>query len=97
MEDLKPLGVRDGAKLAGGPLGSMPRRSKGYGKGSIVGTGERLEHGALWHARAAAMRCRDVLGGFPPPPPPEKGRLCRPRKKVGAAGVRPRCTRHRPC
>jgi hypothetical protein len=78
MEDLKPLGVEMAQKLLAA-LGVEAKQVEGYGKGSIVGTGGELEHGALWHA-PGGYAMRDVLGGAKAIVPSTK--------KVGAAGVR---------
>jgi hypothetical protein len=78
MEDLKPLGLEMAQKLLAA-LGVEAQQVEGYGKGSIVGTGGELEHGALWHA-PGGYAMRDVLGGAKAIVPSTK--------KVGAAGVR---------
>lgn len=78
MEDLKPLGLEMAQKLLAA-LGVETKQIEGYGKGSIVGTGGELEHGALWHA-PGGYAMRDVLGGAKAIVPSTK--------KVGAAGVR---------
>ncbi|MGE4244722.1 MAG: amino acid synthesis family protein, partial [Parvibaculaceae bacterium] len=52
---------------------------EGYGKGSIVGTGGELEHGALWHA-PGGYGMREVLGGAMAIVPSTK--------KVGGPGTR---------
>ena len=78
MEDLKPLGVAMAQKLLAA-LGVEAAQVEGYGKGSIVGTGGELEHGALWHA-PGGYAMRDVLGG--------SKAIVPSTKKVGAAGVR---------
>jgi len=78
MEDLKPLGVEMAQKLLAA-LEVEAKQVEGYGKGSIVGTGGELEHGALWHA-PGGYAMRDVLGGAKAIVPSTK--------KVGAAGVR---------
>jgi hypothetical protein len=78
MEHLKPLGVEMAQKLLAA-LGVEAKQVEGYGKGSIVGTGGELEHGALWHA-PGGYAMRDVLGGAKAIVPSTK--------KVGAAGVR---------
>ncbi|MFT6091616.1 amino acid synthesis family protein [Sulfitobacter sp.] len=78
MEDLKPLGLEMAQKLLTA-LGVEAKQVEGYGKGSIVGTGGELEHGALWHA-PGGYAMRDVLGGAKAIVPSTK--------KVGAAGVR---------
>ncbi len=78
MEDLKPLGLEMAQKLLAA-LGVEAKQIEGYGKGSIVGVGGELEHGALWHA-PGGYAMRDVLGGAKAIVPSTK--------KVGAAGVR---------
>ena len=77
MEDLKPLGLEMAQKLLAA-LGVEAKQVEGYGKGSIVGTGGELEHGALWHA-PGGYAMRDVFGAKAIVPS---------TKKVGAAGVR---------
>lgn len=77
MEDLKPLGLDMAQRLAAA-LGGADK-IQGYGKGSIMGTGGELEHGALWHA-PGGYAMREVLGGAKAIVPSSK--------KVGAAGVR---------
>ncbi|MBQ0804556.1 MULTISPECIES: amino acid synthesis family protein [unclassified Sulfitobacter] len=78
MEDLKPLGLEMAQKLLAA-LGVEADQIEGYGKGSIVGVGGELEHGALWHA-PGGYAMRGVLGGAKAIVPSTK--------KVGAAGVR---------
>ena len=78
MEDLKPLGLEMAQKLLAA-LGVEATQIEGYGKGSIVGVGGELEHGALWHA-PGGYAMRDVLGGAKAIVPSTK--------KVGAVGVR---------
>ena len=78
MEDLKPLGLEMAQKLLAA-LGDEADQIEGYGKGSIVGVGGELEHGALWHA-PGGYAMRGVLGGAKAIVPSSK--------KVGAAGVR---------
>lgn len=77
MEDLKPLGLEMAQRLAA-MLGGA-ENVEGYGKGSIVGVGGELEHGALWHA-PGGYGMREVLGGAKAIVPSSK--------KVGAAGTR---------
>jgi hypothetical protein len=78
MEDLKPLGL-DLARRLLAALGGDPKRIEGYGKGSLVGAGGELEHGALWHA-PGGYAMREVLGG---------ARAIVPSaKKVGGVGAR---------
>lgn len=78
MEDLKPLGL-DLAKRLLALLGGDPARIEGYGKGSLVGAGGELEHGALWHA-PGGYAMREVLGGAKAIVPSSK--------KVGGVGAR---------
>jgi hypothetical protein len=78
MEDLKPLGLELAQRLLAA-LGGDPRRIEGYGKGTLVGAGGELEHGALWHA-PGGYAMREVLGG---------ARAIVPSaKKVGGVGAR---------
>lgn len=60
MEALKPLGI-DLTKRLVDALGGDPRAIQAYGKGSIVGTGGELEHGALWHV-PGGYSMREILG-----------------------------------
>lgn len=78
MEDLKPLGL-DLAKRLLALLGGDPARIECYGKGSLVGAGGELEHGALWHA-PGGYAMREVLGGAKAIVPSSK--------KVGGVGAR---------
>jgi len=78
MEDLKPLGL-DLAQRLLALLGGDPARIEGYGKGSLVGAGGELEHGALWHA-PGGYAMREVLGGARAIVPSSK--------KVGGIGAR---------
>jgi hypothetical protein len=78
MEDLKPLGL-DLARRLLAALGGDPRRIEGYGKGTLVGAGGELEHGALWHA-PGGYAMREVLGGAKAIVPSAK--------KVGGVGAR---------
>lgn len=78
MEDLKPLGL-DLAQRLLAVLGGDPARIEGYGKGSLVGAGGELEHGALWHA-PGGYAMREVLGGAKAIVPSSK--------KVGGVGAR---------
>lgn len=78
MKDLEPLGL-DLAKRLVALLGGDAAVVQGYGKGSIVGAGGELEHGALWHA-PGGYAMRDVLGGAKAIVPSAK--------KVGAVGTR---------
>jgi hypothetical protein len=78
MEDLKPLGL-DLARRLLAALGGDPARIEGYGKGTLVGAGGELEHGALWHA-PGGYAMREVLGGARAIVPSSK--------KVGGVGAR---------
>ena len=78
MEDLKPLGVEMATKLLAA-LGGDAAAIEGYGKGSIVGGGGELEHGALWH-NPGGYAMREALGGAKAIVPSSK--------KVGGPGAR---------
>lgn len=78
MEDLKPLGLMMARRLLA-DLGGDPAGIEGYGKGSLVGAGGELEHGALWHA-PGGYAMREVLGGAKAIVPSSK--------KVGGLGAR---------
>lgn len=78
MEDLKPLGLAMARGLVEA-LGGKPGIVEGYGKGSIVGSGGEVEHGALWHA-PGGYGMREVLGGAMAIVPSTK--------KVGGPGTR---------
>lgn len=78
MDDLKPLGLELAQRLLAA-LGGDPKRIEGYGKGSLVGAGGELEHGALWHA-PGGYAMREVLGGAKAIVPSSK--------KVGGVGTR---------
>lgn len=60
MEALKPLGLTMSRKLIDA-LGGDPKRIEAYGKGSLVGIGGELEHGALWHV-PGGYAMRELLG-----------------------------------
>jgi hypothetical protein len=77
MDDLRPLGL-DMAKQLADALGG-PDKIEGYGKGSLVGAGGELEHGALWHA-PGGYAMREILSGTKAIVPSSK--------KVGAMGAR---------
>ena len=77
MEDLKPLGV-DMAQRLLDMLGG-PDKIEGYGKGSLVGGGGELEHGALWHA-PGGYAMRQLLG--------TANAIVPSSKKVGGVGAR---------
>ena len=77
MEDLKPLGL-DMAQRLLDMLGG-PDNIEGYGKGSLVGEGGELEHGALWHA-PGGYAMRQLLG--------TANAIVPSSKKVGGVGAR---------
>ena len=78
MKDLEPLGLEMAKRLID-ILGGDPARVQGYGKGSIVGQGGELEHGALWHVPGGyAMRA--ALG--------DAKAIVPSSKKVGGPGTR---------
>ena len=77
MEDLKPLGL-DMAQRLLDMLGG-PDKIEGYGKGSLVGEGGELEHGALWHA-PGGYAMRQLLG--------TANAIVPSSKKVGGVGAR---------
>ncbi len=60
MEALEPVGV-DMAHRLRAAMGIAVKRIEGYGKGSIVGSGGELEHGALWHV-PGGYAMRELLG-----------------------------------
>ena len=60
MEALEPVGV-DMAHRLRSAMGIAVERIEGYGKGSIVGSGGELEHGALWHV-PGGYAMRELLG-----------------------------------
>ena len=57
MEALEPVGV-DMAHRLRAAMGIAVERIEGYGKGSIVGSGGELEHGALWHVPGGVTQPR---------------------------------------
>lgn len=59
MAALNPVGV-DMAQRLLDAMGVAPQRIEGYGKGSIVGSGGEIEHGALWHV-PGGYAMRDLL------------------------------------
>lgn len=61
MDALKPLGLEMAKKLVAA-LGGDVRRIDAYGKGTIVGSGGEIEHGAFWHV-PGGYAMREVLGG----------------------------------
>lgn len=78
MDDLRPLGLEMAQKL----LAAMQVSAadiEGYGKGSIVGSGGEIEHGALWH-NPGGYAMREVLN--------DTKAIVPSTKKVGAAGTR---------
>lgn len=77
MKDLEPLGLEMAQQLAAA-LGGADK-IEGYGKGSLVGAGGELEHGALWHS-PGGYAMRGVLGNAKAIVPSSK--------KVGGAGAR---------
>ncbi|NIZ61518.1 hypothetical protein DL239_11065 [Sedimentitalea sp. CY04] len=77
MEDLKPLGLEMAQRLLD-MLGG-PDKIEGYGKGSLVGEGGELEHGALWHA-PGGYAMRQLLG--------TANAIVPSSKKVGGVGAR---------
>jgi hypothetical protein len=60
MDDLKPLGLEASTKLLAA-LGGDTEAIEAYGKGSLVGAGGELEHGALWHV-PGGYAMRELLG-----------------------------------
>jgi hypothetical protein len=77
LDDLRPLGIEMAAKLVDA-IGDAAL-VEGYGKGSLVGAGGELEHGALWHA-PGGYAMRELIGGSKAIVPSSK--------KVGAMGAR---------
>ncbi|SLN25537.1 hypothetical protein TRL7639_00891 [Falsiruegeria litorea R37] len=77
MEDLKPLGLQMAQKLL--DILGGPENIEGYGKGSLVGEGGELEHGALWHA-PGGYAMRQLLGNA--------NAIVPSSKKVGGVGAR---------
>ncbi|PCJ09713.1 MAG: hypothetical protein COB16_03200 [Rhodobacteraceae bacterium] len=77
MEDLKPLGVQMAERLLD-MLGGADK-IEGYGKGSLIGEGGELEHGALWHA-PGGYAMRQLLG--------TANAIVPSSKKVGGVGAR---------
>lgn len=77
MKDLEPLGLSMAQDLVAA-LGGADK-IEGYGKGSLVGAGGELEHGALWHS-PGGYAMRGVLGNAKAIVPSSK--------KVGGAGAR---------
>lgn len=80
MVDLKPIGEEMARRLLDA-MGGDAAIIEGYGKGSVVGAGGELEHGALWH-QPGGYAMRDLLGE-------ERSRAIVPStKKVGGPGTR---------
>jgi hypothetical protein len=77
MEALKPLGLRMARRLVEA-LGGDATRIEAYGKGTVVGIGGELEHGAFWHV-PGGYAMREVLGGAKAIVPSSK--------KIGVAGT----------
>ena len=77
MDVLRPLGLEMATKL----VDAMGDASliEGYGKGSLVGAGGELEHGALWHA-PGGYAMRELIGG--------SKAIVPSAKKVGGVGAR---------
>lgn len=78
MKDLEPLGLEMANRLIAA-LGGDASLIQGYGKGSIVGQGGELEHGALWHV-PGGYAMREALGNAKAIVPSTK--------KVGGPGTR---------
>ena len=78
MEALKPVGLEMARRLIDA-LGGSPGNIEAYGKGSIVGSGGELEHGALWHA-PGGYGMRELLG--------DAKAIVPSTKKVGGFGAR---------
>ena len=77
-DELRDLGRNLGNRLIDA-LGGDPDVIDGYGKGTIVGDGGELEHGAIWHIPGGGGM-REALG---------KGEAIVPStKKVGGIGAR---------
>ncbi len=77
MEALKPLGLLMARRLVEA-LGGDAARIEAYGKGTVVGIGGELEHGAFWHV-PGGYGMREVLGGAKAIVPSSK--------KIGVAGT----------
>jgi hypothetical protein len=83
MDALNPVGA-DMARRLLDAMGVPPQRIEGYGKGSIVGAGGEIEHGALWHV-PGGYAMRDLLQethGVP------TKAIVPSTKKVGGPGAR---------
>lgn len=77
MEALKPLGLQMARRLVDA-LGGDPAKVEAYGKGTVVGIGGELEHGAFWHV-PGGYAMREALGGAKAIVPSAK--------KIGVAGT----------
>ncbi len=60
MDTLKPLGLECSQRLVA-TLGGDVKAVEAYGKGSLVGAGGEIEHGALWHV-PGGYAMRELLG-----------------------------------
>jgi hypothetical protein len=60
MDELKPLGLDCSQRLVAA-LGGDAAIVEAYGKGSLVGVGGEIEHGALWHV-PGGYAMRELLG-----------------------------------
>ena len=60
MDELNPVGLEMAERLVKA-MGVTPDDIESYGKGSIVGGGGELEHGALWHV-PGGYAMRELLG-----------------------------------
>lgn len=78
MEDLRPLGLEMAQRLLSA-MNVDATAIEGYGKGSIVGAGGELEHGALWH-NPGGYAMRELLDNTKAIVPSTK--------KVGGPGTR---------
>lgn len=78
MEDLRPLGLEMAQRLLA-QMNVDASEIEGYGKGSIVGAGGELEHGALWH-NPGGYAMRELLNNTKAIVPSSK--------KVGGPGTR---------
>lgn len=77
MDDLKPLGLMMSEKLIAALGGA--EGIDGYGKGSIIGAGGELEHGAMWHV-PGGYAMRQLLG--------DSNAIVPSSTKVGGMGAR---------
>lgn len=78
MEALKPLGLEMSKRLIEA-LGGDAAAIESYGKGSIIGGGGELEHGALWHV-PGGYAMRELLG--------DAAAIVPSATKVGGMGAR---------